>query len=61
MALVPAASVDSAAVLKSEVSKTLSEFKRTHEADAIDALKASLDSDQWDSLQQVTSTASYFA
>lgn len=40
--------------------QALSEFKRTHEADSLEALKAMMDADEWDSVQQVASPASYF-
>jgi hypothetical protein len=41
--------------------QALSEFKRTHEQDSLDALKAMVSADEWDSLQQATSSgASYF-
>lgn len=59
MALVAAAG-DSTAVLRSEVSKVVSEFKRTHEQDSLDELRSRLDADQWDALQQVGNQSTYF-
>lgn len=61
MALVPAAGTWQAAAVRSEASVALSEFKRTHEQDSMDALKAVMGPDDWESLQAVTSSASYFA
>jgi hypothetical protein len=46
--------------VRSEVSKVLGEFKRTHEQDSLAALRAMMSGDQWDALQQVSSQASYF-
>ncbi|KAF5831468.1 hypothetical protein DUNSADRAFT_13108 [Dunaliella salina] len=61
MALVRCASAASQeASLRSAAAKALSEFKRTHEADSMEALKAMMDSDEWESMLQVTSPASYF-
>lgn len=41
--------------------QALSEFKRTHEQDSLEALRALMSPDEWDSLQQATSSgASYF-
>ena len=62
MALVPAAAGGrQAAAVRSEASAALSEFKRTHERDSLDALKELMGPDDWESLQAVTSSASYFA
>ena len=41
--------------------QALSEFKRTHEADSLAALKNMMQEEEWDSLQQVTSPATYFS
>jgi hypothetical protein len=46
--------------VRRDASKALSEFKRTHEEDAIDTLKQLLGEEQWEALTQVTSSASYF-
>lgn len=61
MALVPGAGSRQPAAVRSEASLALSEFKRTHEADSLEALRARMGEDDWDSLQAVTSSASYFA
>ncbi len=41
--------------------QALSEFKRTHEQDTLQELKRMMGEDEWDSLQQATSNASYFS
>jgi hypothetical protein len=46
--------------VRRDASKALSEFKRTHEEDAIESLKQMLGEEQWEALTQVTSSASYF-
>ncbi len=46
--------------MRRDASKALGEFRRTHEQDSLDELRRLLDSDQWEALQQVTSSASYF-
>jgi hypothetical protein len=46
--------------VRRDASKALSEFKRTHEEDATEALRALLGEEQWEALNQVTSSASYF-
>lgn len=61
MALVPGAGSRQPAAVRSEASLALSEFKRTHEADSLEALRTRMGEDDWDSLQAVTSSASYFA
>ncbi len=43
-----------------EASRALSEFKRTHEQDSLDVLKALLQEEEWEALQQTTSSATYF-
>jgi hypothetical protein len=40
--------------------QALSELKRTHEQDSLDVLRALMSEDEWEGLQQVTSSASYF-
>jgi len=40
--------------------QALSEFKRTHEADSLAALRGMMREGDWEVLQQVTSPASYF-
>eukprot|EP00878_Enallax_costatus_P008919 GHUV01009325.1.p1 GENE.GHUV01009325.1~~GHUV01009325.1.p1 ORF type:complete len:859 (+),score=405.44 GHUV01009325.1:948-3524(+) len=59
MALVGAANSRNPLVRR-DASKALSEFKRTHEEDALDQLKGMLAEEQWEALTQVTSSASYF-
>jgi hypothetical protein len=46
--------------VRRDASRALSEFKRTHEQDALEELKGRLGEEQWEGLQQVTSSASYF-
>jgi len=46
--------------VRGDASKALSEFRRTHEQDALEELKRQLEEEQWEALQQVTSSASYF-
>jgi hypothetical protein len=46
--------------VRGDASKALSEFRRTHEQDALEDLKRQLGEEQWEALQQVTSSASYF-
>ena len=46
--------------VRRDASKALSEFKRTHEEDALEQLKDMLGEEQWEALTQVTSSASYF-
>lgn len=60
LALVMAASNPSAEI-RTTVSKIVSEFKRTHEQDSLEELRAMTEADQWESIQQITSQASYFA
>lgn len=57
---VRAAPVPLADQVRRDASKVLSEFKRTHEEDALDALRQLLGEEQWEALSQVTSSASYF-
>ncbi len=40
--------------------QALSEFKRTHEQDSLDALRGMMSEDEWDRLQQATRSGSYF-
>ena len=62
MALVPAAAgARQPAAVRAEASAALSEFKRTHEQDSLESLKVLMGPDNWESLQAVTSSASYFA
>ncbi len=62
MALVPAAAPRHPAALRSEASQALAEFKRTHEQDSLERLRAEMmRPDDWEALQAVTSSASYFA
>lgn len=42
-------------------SKTLGEFKRTHEQAGLLEVKRVLSSDQWEAIQGIASPASYFA
>lgn len=46
--------------VRRDASKSLSEFKRTHEEDALEQLRGMLGEEQWEALTQVTSSASYF-
>lgn len=46
--------------VRRDASRALSEFKRTHEQDALEELRGRLGEEQWEGLQQVTSSASYF-
>lgn len=46
--------------VRRDASKALSEFKRTHEEDALEQLRALLGEERWEALAQVTSSASYF-
>jgi hypothetical protein len=46
--------------VRRDASKALSEFKRTHEEDALEQLRGMLGEEQWEALSQVTSSASYF-
>ncbi len=55
-----AAAAAIATQVRRDASKALSEFKRTHEEDATEALKQMLGEEQWEALTQVTSSASYF-
>ena len=41
--------------------KTMSEFKRTHEEAGITDFRRMLTEDQWETLQGISNTASYFA
>ncbi|KAF8058035.1 proteasome activator subunit 4 [Scenedesmus sp. PABB004] len=59
MALVGAANARSPLVRR-DAAKALSEFKRTHEEDALDALRAALGEADWEALAQVSNSASYF-
>ncbi|WIA33391.1 hypothetical protein OEZ86_006527 [Tetradesmus obliquus] len=47
-------------LVRRDASKALSEFKRTHEEDALEQLRALLGEERWEALAQVTSSASYF-
>ena len=60
MALVGAGG-DAAVGVRKEVAGALGEFKRTHEQDSLQGLREAMGPDSWDSLQEVTSHASYFA
>jgi len=46
--------------VRRDASKVLSEFKRTHEEDALEQLRQQLGEEQWEAVSQVTSSASYF-
>ncbi len=46
--------------VRGEAGRALGEFRRTHEAEAMEELRAMMDSDQYDSFTQATSAASYF-
>ncbi|KAF6261250.1 hypothetical protein COO60DRAFT_1503017 [Scenedesmus sp. NREL 46B-D3] len=59
MALVAAANSRNPLVRR-DASKSLSEFKRTHEEDALEQLRGMLGEEQWEAMTQVTSSASYF-
>ncbi|KAL6755813.1 hypothetical protein V8C86DRAFT_3137313 [Haematococcus lacustris] len=61
--LAPASAAHSSleAAVRGEAAKALSEFKRTHEQDSLAALRAMMDPDDWDQLQQTTSSATYFS
>jgi proteasome activator subunit 4 len=60
LALVPAASSCQAAAIRAEAASALSEFKRTHEQDSLDGLKSLMSQDDWEKLQSIKSSASYF-
>eukprot|EP00879_Flechtneria_rotunda_P001404 GHRR01001556.1.p1 GENE.GHRR01001556.1~~GHRR01001556.1.p1 ORF type:complete len:449 (+),score=237.30 GHRR01001556.1:144-1349(+) len=47
-------------LVRRDASKALSEFKRTHEEDALEQLRVMLREEQWEALTQVTSSATYF-
>lgn len=59
LALVRAAD-SRAAEVRAAASRAVSEFKRTHEQDSLQRLRDIMEPDQWDSVQQLTSQASYF-
>lgn len=59
LALVAAAH-DPSPQVRTEASKVVSEYKRTHEQESMEQLRSRLEEEQWEDLQQVTSTASYF-
>ncbi|GAX74187.1 hypothetical protein CEUSTIGMA_g1636.t1 [Chlamydomonas eustigma] len=60
LALVPAASSRQTAAIRAEAASALSEFKRTHEQDSMDGLKTLMDQDDWEKVQSIKSSASYF-
>ncbi|GFR44377.1 hypothetical protein Agub_g5595, partial [Astrephomene gubernaculifera] len=49
-----------AGVVRAEAGRVLGEFRRTHEAEALEKLKGAMQADDWDSFTQATGTASYF-
>jgi hypothetical protein len=55
-----AASCHDCLQVRRDASKALSEFKRTHEEDALEQLRGMLGEEQWEAMTQVTSSASYF-
>ncbi|GMH44904.1 hypothetical protein BSKO_12861 [Bryopsis sp. KO-2023] len=57
-AAVPAAGEP--APIKTTITKTLGDFRRTHENESHQELRAAFDEDQWEALQGVGSQASYF-
>lgn len=46
--------------VRSEAGRALGEFRRTHEAEALDELRGVMSPDDWDSFTHATGTASYF-
>ncbi|KAG2431096.1 hypothetical protein HXX76_009627 [Chlamydomonas incerta] len=46
--------------VRSAAGRALGEFRRTHEAEALDELRGAMDPDDWDSFTHATGTASYF-
>ncbi|KAG2489806.1 hypothetical protein HYH03_011755 [Edaphochlamys debaryana] len=46
--------------VRAEAGRALGEFRRTHEAEALEELRGAMGADDWDSFTQATGTASYF-
>ncbi|PNH11368.1 hypothetical protein TSOC_001759 [Tetrabaena socialis] len=46
--------------VRAAAGRALAEFRRTHEAEALEELRALMDADDWDSFTHATGTASYF-
>ncbi|EFJ46866.1 hypothetical protein VOLCADRAFT_105328 [Volvox carteri f. nagariensis] len=62
MALVRAAGgAERDGAIRGEAGRALGEFRRTHEPESLEDLRAKMDPDDWDSFTQATGTASYFA
>lgn len=60
LALASAAGAGAPPSVRREAAAVLSEFRRTHEQDAMGVLREQLEEDEWDAVAHVTSGASYF-